>query len=88
MPATVSDMAHPRDTMRWDAVKEAYRLCPRELEVLRLLYDGLINKQIASQLGIERSTVATYIRRIYAKVGPRRRDQVLLEVARVGLSDD
>jgi len=81
-------MAHPEDTMRWDAVKDAYRLCPRELEVLQLLYDGLLNKQIAHQLGIKPGTVATYIRRIYAKVGPRRRAQVLLEVARVGLSDD
>jgi len=60
--------------MRWDAVKETYRLCTRELEVLQLLYDGLLNKQIAHQLGIKRSTVATHIRRIYAKVGPHRRD--------------
>ena len=40
-------------------------LSPRELEILKLLGEGQLKKQIASELGISVSTVATYIRRIY-----------------------
>jgi DNA-binding NarL/FixJ family response regulator len=43
-------------------------LSPRELEVLRLLAEGYVNKEIADRLTLSSPTVATYIRRIYEKL--------------------
>lgn len=44
-------------------------LSDRELEVLRFIGDGLVNKQIASQLGISVTTAQTYRTRIMEKLG-------------------
>ncbi len=47
---------------------ELESLSPRELDVLRLLAEGYVNKEIAERLGLSAPTVATYIRRIYDKL--------------------
>lgn len=44
------------------------RLSPREQEVLELIACGRSSKQIASDLGIARSTVDSYVRGILAKL--------------------
>lgn len=44
-------------------------LSERELEVLRLIGDGLVNKEIASTLGITIATAQTYRTRIMEKLG-------------------
>jgi DNA-binding NarL/FixJ family response regulator len=46
----------------------AESLSEREREVLRLLADGLVKKEVASQMGISLHTVDNYVRRIYAKL--------------------
>jgi len=43
-------------------------LGPREQQVLKFLVDGLIYKEIASELGISTNTVGTYVKRIYEKL--------------------
>jgi DNA-binding NarL/FixJ family response regulator len=40
----------------------------RERDVLRLLAEGMVHKQVADQLGISLDTVRTYVRRIYEKL--------------------
>jgi DNA-binding NarL/FixJ family response regulator len=44
-------------------------LTPREVEILRLLARGLLNKEIARRLGITPKTVGNHIEHIYAKIG-------------------
>ncbi|WLB58018.1 response regulator transcription factor [Bradyrhizobium japonicum] len=44
-------------------------LSPRELEIVRLVADGLPNKTIGAILDISAWTVATHLRRIFAKLG-------------------
>lgn len=48
-------------------------LSPRENEVLRLIADGLSNKEIARALRISVHTVDTHNRRIFVKLGVRNR---------------
>ena len=43
-------------------------LSQRELEILTLLSEGLVKKEIGDRLGIGYSSVATYTRRIYEKL--------------------
>jgi DNA-binding NarL/FixJ family response regulator len=45
------------------------QLTPRELDVLRLVADGLTNRAIASRLHISEATVKTHLVHTYAKLG-------------------
>jgi len=54
----------------------------RERQILRLLQQGLANKQIAQQLGIMEDTVKKHLQHIYGKLGVHRRTLVMLGRAR------
>jgi DNA-binding NarL/FixJ family response regulator len=55
----------------------ATRLTPRELEVLRLLANGMGQDEIARQLFISRKTVATHIEHVLQKLGVGTRAQAV-----------
>ena len=57
-------------------------LSPREQEVLDLLSQGFMYKEISDQLGISFETVRTYIRRIYEKLHVRTRTEAVAKALR------
>lgn len=57
-------------------------LSPREQEVLDLLAEGFLYKEIASKLQISFETVHTYVRRIYEKLHVRSRTEAVAKYLR------
>ena len=57
-------------------------LTPTELDVVRLLTEGLPNKDIATRLFISPRTVETHLTHVYAKLGLSSRVQLAQEAAR------
>ena len=61
-------------------------LSRRELEVLRLVADGLSNRRIAAMLFISQATVATHVSHILEKLGVSNRVEAGLVARRLGLT--
>lgn len=51
---------------------------PRELEVLRLIAEGLTNRQIARRLTVSLSTVKTHVNNVFAKLGTASRTETVI----------
>jgi WD40 repeat protein/DNA-binding CsgD family transcriptional regulator len=60
-------------------------LTDRELDVLRLLTDGLPNREIAQELVITLGTVKWYNRQIYGKLGSHSREEAVAQARDAGL---
>ncbi len=56
----------------------------RERQVLRLITDGLTNRQIGERLGLAEKTVKNYASGLFAKLGMERRTQAAVFGASVG----
>ena len=68
-----------------DALVGAESLTARELDVLRLLAEGLPNKAIAVRLGISDQTVKFHVASIGGKLGARNRTDAVRLAIRRGL---
>lgn len=74
-------VVYPRSVHNW-LLRRARRqgratdtLSPRELEVLRLLAEGLTNQEIAHRLGLSENTVKFHVQNIYQKLGVSNRTE-------------
>ena len=65
--------------------RQRLRLTPRELDVLRLLCEGLPNKLIERRLGIGAGTVKCHVASILSKLGVASRLQAVVAAHRLGL---
>ena len=66
---------------------DASPLARREVEVARLIADGMSNKQIAARLFISDATVASHVRHIMDKLGFNSRSQIAVWVGSAALAD-
>ena len=60
-------------------------LSERETEILRLLAEGLTNREIAERLSLAQGTVKNYVTTILDKLGARDRTQAALRARELGL---
>jgi len=60
----------------------------REIEIIRLMADGLSNKEIAEQLFITKETVRWYNKQIYSKLGTSRRTEAIALAREMNLIGD
>jgi DNA-binding NarL/FixJ family response regulator len=78
-PAPATSVAQTQTPMSAEIAEE---LSVREQEVLDLLSQGCMYKEIAEKLGISFETVRTYIRRIYEKLHVRTRTEAVAKALR------
>lgn len=57
----------------------------REFEVLKLLADGLSNKEIARKLDISPNTIKTHVTRLLEKLDARRRTEAISKARELGI---
>jgi DNA-binding NarL/FixJ family response regulator len=81
-PAFAQSLTASESTASLPAVES---LTPRELEVIRLLADGLSNRLIAAQLGISEHTAKFHVDSILGKLGAHSRTEAVTRAARTGL---
>jgi NarL family two-component system response regulator LiaR len=74
---TVADPQEPE--------KMVETLTPRELDVLKLIGQGISNREIAQRLFLSAGTVRTHVHHILAKLGLKNRNQAILFALRSGL---
>lgn len=60
-------------------------ITPREHEILRLIAEGLSNREIAERLFVSENTVKTHSSRVFEKLGVNRRVQAVLKGQELGL---
>jgi DNA-binding NarL/FixJ family response regulator len=60
------------------------RLSPQERNILRLIADGLTNRQIAERVHLAEKTVKNYVSNLLSKLGMERRTQAAVYAARLG----
>jgi DNA-binding NarL/FixJ family response regulator len=58
-------------------------LTPQQVRVLMMLSEGLLNKQIAFQLGVSEATVKAHVSAILQKLGVESRTQAVIAAARI-----
>ncbi len=60
-------------------------LTPREVEVLRLIAEGLANKVIAQKLGVSEHTIKFHANALMGKLGAQSRTDAVVRATRLGL---
>ena len=81
-----SDVAkHILTSLQRPASSELGRLTEREHEILELLANGLVKKQISARLSIIYSTVDTHVSRIYEKLRANNAPAAVSEAYRLGI---
>ncbi len=62
------------------------QLTEREVEVLTLIARGLRNAEVAEILGLAQTTIASYIKSVYRKLGISSRAEASWHATRLGLT--
>ena len=66
-----------------DIARKVAELTPKQFQVLKLLQDGMLNKQIAYDLNVTEATVKAHISAIFRKLGVNTRTQAVLLVEKL-----
>ena len=66
----------------WDDLAESLSLSPRQFEVIRHLFDGASDQQIADRMSLQLPTVRSHLARMFTKYDADDRVELILHVFR------
>ncbi len=86
-PATV-DLSRPGIGREESGVAEALSgLTPQQFRVATMISQGLLNKQIAYELGVTEATIKAHVTEIFRKLGVHSRTQAALKLGQLDLPE-
>jgi len=77
------DLATGSDAAAAELMARMATLTPQQVRVLMMLSEGLLNKQIAYQLGVSEATVKAHVSAILQKLGVESRTQAVIAAAKI-----
>jgi DNA-binding NarL/FixJ family response regulator len=80
------DLTAAEDKETADLVRRVGTLTPQQIRVLMMLSEGLLNKQIAYELGVSEATVKAHVSAILDKLGVDSRTQAVIAASRIGVT--
>jgi DNA-binding NarL/FixJ family response regulator len=77
------DLTSAADADTAELMGRLARLTPQQVRVLMMLSEGLLNKQIAYELGVSEATVKAHVSAILQKLGVESRTQAVIAAAKI-----
>lgn len=77
------DLTAPVDAEVADMVRRLSTLTPQQVRVLMMLSEGLLNKQIAYELGVSEATVKAHVSAILTKLDVDSRTQAVIAASKI-----
>lgn len=77
------DLTAETDVETRDLVAKLSTLTPQQVRVLMMLSEGLLNKQIAYELGVSEATVKAHVSAILQKLGVESRTQAVIAASKI-----
>ncbi|MGO9045536.1 MAG: response regulator [Xanthobacteraceae bacterium] len=77
------DLARPADAETTATIAKLATLTPQQVRVLMMLSAGLLNKQIAYELGVSEATVKAHVSAILQKLGVESRTQAVIAANKI-----
>jgi DNA-binding NarL/FixJ family response regulator len=78
------DLGVERDPEISDIIRRLQALTPQQTRVLGMLAEGLLNKQIAYELGVSEATIKAHVSAVLQKLGVDSRTQAVILLSRMG----
>ena len=80
------DLSATEDAETADLVRRLGTLTPQQVRVLTMLSEGLLNKQIAYELGVSEATVKAHVSAILDKLGVDSRTKAVIAASKIGVT--
>jgi DNA-binding NarL/FixJ family response regulator len=77
------DLTRPSDAETTATIAKLATLTPQQVRVLMMLSAGLLNKQIAYELGVSEATVKAHVSAILQKLGVESRTQAVIAAGKI-----
>ncbi|MBL8584653.1 MAG: response regulator transcription factor [Rhizobiaceae bacterium] len=78
------DLGIERDPEISDLIRRLQTLTPQQARVLGMLAEGLLNKQIAYELGVSEATIKAHVSAVLQKLGVDSRTQAVILLTKIG----
>lgn len=79
------DLCEEDDSRTGELLRRLQTLTPQQSRVLGMLGEGLLNKQIAYELGVSEATIKAHVSAVLQKLGVDSRTQAVIQLSRIGI---